>query len=243
MLTSNNPLFSSQAAANGVWRNISNFFSTSIHVTGLEGNVWIEVSNDPNVLTNGATISAPATPVLSQYTPSNGVAGIAANTTYYVKTTFITPGGGETTASTEASLLVTAGNLLVVASPAKDTGGFATAYNVYVSTTTGSETKQTSDAKPIGQPFILYGLSSGIVVPGANTSGSPASGISITGNLAAGSFAVPGPAAAFNQIQIVIANGQAMINPSGAVWNYMRVCKDSTANTKLTSAFLFGQQG
>jgi hypothetical protein len=252
MQTANNTIFSSQAALNGTWRNINNWFNFSLHVTGLEGNVWVEASNDPTVLTDGSTISAPATPVLSQYTPlaGSGKQGIANTTTFYVKNTFVTA-AGETIGSSEASLSVLSGNLLVIASPAKDAGGYATGWNTYVSTTTGAELLQNLEDNAViaplafGQNFILVNgvQTSGIAVPGANTSGSPNSGVNISGNLAAGSYATPSPAATFNQLQIVIANSQAMINPSGLIWNYVRVCKDSTTNTKVTKAFLFGQIG
>ena len=69
MLTANNTIFSSQNALNGQWRNIQNWVAFSLQINGLEGNVWVEVSNDPNVVTDGANISAPSAPVLSQYTP------------------------------------------------------------------------------------------------------------------------------------------------------------------------------
>lgn len=46
----NNLIFDSTNAADGAWRNISNFQTVSIHITGVEANVWVEVSNeqDPN---------------------------------------------------------------------------------------------------------------------------------------------------------------------------------------------------
>lgn len=79
----------------------------------------------------------PAAPTLA-YTAG----GALAPTTYYVKVTYTTP-NGETVASAESSLLVPANNLLTVASPATY-GAVAgvTGWNVYVSTSAGTETKQ-----------------------------------------------------------------------------------------------------
>jgi hypothetical protein len=204
-------------------------------------------------MTDGAAIAAPGTPVLSQYTPTadSHYVGIPTTTTYYVKNTFVTV-NGETVASSEASLSVLAGNLLVVASPAKDTGGYATGWNTYISTTSGAERIQNLEDNAVivpvifGRSFIPYKglINSTIAPPVSNTSGSPNSGVSITGNLAAGSYTPPAPAAEFNQLQVIIdGSGNAMINPSGIIWNFIRVNKDSTANTKVTTAFLFGQIG
>lgn len=257
MQTAKNTILSSQNAAKGVWRDINNWFNFSLHLTGVEGNVWVEVSNDPSVMTDGANIAVPGTPVLTQYTPTadSGKKGIANTTTFYVKNTFVTV-AGETTGSAEASLSVLAGNILVVQSPAKDAGGFATGWNTYVGTTSGAELLQNLEGgaviSPIsfGKTFVLLNgvASSGIVVPVANTSGSPNSGVNITGNLASfptTSFtAGTATGTALNQIQVILdGSGQAMINPSGIIWNYIRVVKDNTAQTKVTNAYLFGQIG
>ena len=252
MLVANNTIFSSTAATTGAWRNISNWINLSLHITNLEGNVWVEVSNDPNVLTDGATIAAPAAPVLSQFTPTSDIhlAGVAANTTYYVKNTYVTATNtsgvnGETVASTESSLTVLAGNILSVASPAKDTGGYAVGWNTYISTTTGTETAQNLEDNAIvvplsfGRIFPLKNLvNSQIVPPASNTTGSPTSGVNITGNLV-GLGATP---ATSTQVQIVVSGTQAMINPSGVAWNFIRVNKTG-GGSLLTTAYLFGQQG
>jgi hypothetical protein len=251
MLVANNLIFDSTNAADGAWRDVSNWVAYSIHITGLEGNVWIEVSNDPAVKSNGASTLTAPTPVLSQYTPSadSHLTGVATNTTYYVKLTYVTK-NGETQAGTEASLLVTAGNLLIVNPPVKDAGGLATSWNVYVSTASNKETLQnlTSGAVILplqfGQPFNMINLlNAGPLVPGANTAGSIGVGINISGNLAAGSYTPPAPN--FEETQIVIdqTSKQAMVNPSCLVWNYIRVRKDTTTQTLETKAFLFGQQG
>lgn len=269
MLTANNQIFSSQTAQSGAWRNIQNWINFSLHITGLEGNVWVEVSNDPNVLTNGANISAPAAPVLTQYTPTsdNHLSGVPVDTTYFVKNTYVTPnslnpsggapqyttaGLGETTPSAETSLLVKAGNLLVVQSPAQDAGGVASGWNTYISKATGTETLQNLEDNAVisprqfGQTFILtnYGLStSGPSVPVANTSGTANSGVNLTGNLVsfpAASYTPGATGTGLNQIQVIISGTSAMINPSGIIWNFIRVCK-SGGGAEKTQALLFGQ--
>jgi hypothetical protein len=219
----------------------------------MEGNVWVEVSNDPNVLVDNSStqIAAPGTPVLSQYTPTpdQHLSGVAVNTTYYVKNTYTTspgvystlPNGGESLPSTEASLTVLAGNLLVVKAPAPDAGGFAAGWNCYISTTTGTETRQnTGNALSFSTNFTpTTVVSSQIAVPSSNTTGTPNSGVNITGNLV-GATASGITALGLNQIQIVVSGSSAMINPSGIIWNYIRVNK-SGGGASLTQAFLFGQ--
>jgi hypothetical protein len=259
MLTANNTIFSSKNALNGPWRNVNNWTAFSIHVTGLEGNVWIEVSNDPNALTNGSNvIGAPATPVLSQYTPTadQHILGVPVDTTYYVKTTYLSAAGtsladsgnstststivGETTASSEASLLVKAGNLLSVASPAQDAAGLATAWGVYVSTASGQETLQMKLG--ISQTYNLWAMDTNLKAPpSVDTSGSPSAGVIITGNLA--THAANPTNDILPQSDLAFSNdgAQAMWSPSCLVWNYVRVCKDTTSQTKVTTAFLFGQ--
>src|SRR5260370_41981180 len=95
---------------------------------------------------NPLGLAAPGAPVLSQIAGG----GLAA-TTYYAKTTYV-DAAGETLPSTEASLAVALNNLLQVASPAALAG--ATGYNVYVSTTTGTETKQNSAPIAIGTAWL-----------------------------------------------------------------------------------------
>lgn len=46
----NNLIFDSTVAADGEWRNVSNFIALSVYLTGTESNVWIEGSNDPSIV-------------------------------------------------------------------------------------------------------------------------------------------------------------------------------------------------
>jgi hypothetical protein len=284
MLTANNAIYNATPTTgqtiNGNWRNIQNWINFSLHIKGIEAgsNVWVEVSNDPNVLTNGANISAPAAPVLTQYTPTsdNHLSGVPVDTTYFVKNTYVTPnslnpsggapqyttaGLGETIPSAETSLLVKAGNLLVVQSPAQDAGGVAIGWNTYISRATSTETLQNLEDNAIvaprqfGQTFILtnYGLSTaGPSLPVSNTSGTANSGFNLTGNLLPPYTVVTGAGTGtgLNQVQVLAVAAvtgppavpaMAIINPSGIIWNFIRVCKTGGTTPALTIAYLFGQ--
>lgn len=82
----------------------------------------------------------PAVPTASLSQTPGGSIGA---TTYYARITYQTAGGFEVAPSAEQSLAVSANNLLVVASP-NLSGSVAgvVGYNVYVSTSPGTETKQ-----------------------------------------------------------------------------------------------------
>jgi len=156
---SNQILKTNLAAADGAWRNVSNFVASSIHIfaqtsaglpVALSGTITIEVSNDPNVnIDNLATqIAAPSAPVLTAFTPTSAGHGQTSSAgggnqafaypaaTYGVKLTYVNL-KGETVASTPTSLAVAAGNTLQIGAPGPDTGGYATGYNVYVSVNGG----------------------------------------------------------------------------------------------------------
>ena len=128
------------------------------------GGTDISVDDLPNIGIVGQPLTAPSAPTLS-----SASGGTIAATTYYVKTTYLTA-DGETTPSTESSLAVAADYLLVVDSPASSVG--ATGYNVYVSTATGTETKQNSAPIAIGTNWTepTTGLVSGSALPTSNTS-------------------------------------------------------------------------
>ena len=127
---------------------------------------------DANDTSSGATFTGSITPVSPPAAPSlsSTSGGTLAATTYYVKTTYTTA-AGQTLPSAEDSLAVAADNLLVVASPVASTG--ATAYDVYVSTSTGTETLQASGIA-IGNSWTepTSGLVAGAALPSASTAGS-----------------------------------------------------------------------
>lgn len=85
---------------------------------------------------------APAGPTLGH--TSGGSLSAA---TYYVVVTYVSA-SGESVASTESSLAVSAANLLTINSPAARTG--ATGYNVYVATASGQETQQNTTPISLG---------------------------------------------------------------------------------------------
>lgn len=95
MLTANNLIFdSTDAAANGGWRNVNNWTAFSIHVKGLEGNVWVEVCNDPACLTTPSMSGVPITGNLADKTASTGYQSNPnpADTTDQADTVFTTDG-------------------------------------------------------------------------------------------------------------------------------------------------------
>ena len=173
MQIKNLQIFSSTAAADGVWIDVSNLVNLSVYFTGIDAQTWIEVSNDPNAPINGAGIGAPGSaPVLSQFLSQPGslstqppnpalVTSQLPTATFFVKTTFITK-WGETTPSTESSLAVTYGNYLYVApaAPSAAQAPYVTGYNIYVGTVTNTETLQTG---PQYQPQRLV---DGVGTPG-----------------------------------------------------------------------------
>lgn len=112
---------------------------------------------------NGSQISAPAAPSLSAV-----VSGALPGATYYVKTTYLNA-YGETTASAESSLVVAGNSVVKVTSPIVKSG--ATTYNVYVSTSAGTETKQNAAPITIGTDWQEpdSGLIAGAALPSSNT--------------------------------------------------------------------------
>ena len=106
--------------------------------------------------------------------PTNGAltstsGGTLAATTDYVRSTWVTA-SGQTTGATETSLAVAADYVLNVAAPSSPPAN-ATGWNVYVSTTTGTETLQNSS--PIGTTTAWVepttGLVTGASLPSSNT--------------------------------------------------------------------------
>lgn len=132
------------------------------------------IGNSSTILTVNTTpavlLSAPTTPSLTQ---TSG--GSISSTTYYAKTTYVNQ-FGETVGSVEASFAVATNFLLKITSPiASGSGvGAATGYNVYVSQSSGTETKQNNSVIPIGTDWTepTSGLlTNGSGLPVANTAG------------------------------------------------------------------------
>lgn len=115
-----------------------------------------------------AGYSAPTTGALT-----STAGGALGGATYYVKTTWVTE-SGETLPSTETSLAVAASHVLNVAHPTGAAPAGAIGWNVYVSTTTGTETLQ-NGGTPIaaGTAWVepTSGLVAGSALPSSNTTG------------------------------------------------------------------------
>ena len=113
------------------------------------------------------TNTPPAAPTLSSV-----AGGTLAATTYYVKITYVNA-AGETLPSAESSLAVAADYVLSVASPAATSG--ASGWNVFVSTSSGTETLQNSSPIAIGTAWQepTTGLISGSALPTTSTFGVP----------------------------------------------------------------------
>jgi len=97
-------------------------------------------------------------------------AGTLAAATYYVRSTW-TNAAGETLASPETSLAVAVNNVLNVAAPSSPPAA-ATGWNVYVSTATGTETRQNGTTPvALGTAWVepTTGLVAGTALPTSQT--------------------------------------------------------------------------
>lgn len=129
------------------------------------------------------TVAAPAAPVLSQ----SAQGALALGNEFY-KVTLVTA-AGETTASAEATIARSANNVVSVASPSPSDAR-VTAYNVYASTTTGTEVLQNTYPIPLGYDWTepTTGLVTGTVSPPATntatgpTGSNPGNSVSVTGS-------------------------------------------------------------
>jgi hypothetical protein len=105
--------------------------------------------------------------------------GTLAATTYHVRATLVNLSGGESTPSNEQTLAVDVNNLLHVTSPLPifPARASVTGWNIYVSTATGTETKQNSTPIAIGTNWTepTSGLIAGAALPLIDTSATPAS--------------------------------------------------------------------
>ena len=129
------------------------------HYTDVLVPIGTKTSDQYNALT------APAAPTLSSV-----VGGTLGATTYYVRTSYKSS-TGETLASAESSIAVPALSLLKVNSPAVMAG--AVGWDVYVSTTTNTETEQNSSPIAIGTAWTepTTGLIAGVAMAASNTTG------------------------------------------------------------------------
>jgi hypothetical protein len=159
-------------------------------------------------------ISPPAAPTLG--TTSGGTLGA---TTYFVKVTYVSAAGavsppaGETLPSAEASQAVSLNNLLIVTSPGAATG--ASFYNVYVSTTTGTETKQNATPIALGVNWTepASGLISGAALPTRNGTGFEPLDIFVPDPVASASYTAPTVDIGYDDSVRVFATEAATMGP------------------------------
>jgi len=126
----------------------------------------------PSATFNGP-LNLPPLSTPASVTPTSIAGGALGAFTAYVRITIVASGGGETLASPETSLAVAASRLLVVGSPARPAGSpNAIGWNVYVSTTSGAETKQNTSTLAFGASWTepTTGLIVGNALPIFNTS-------------------------------------------------------------------------
>lgn len=137
---------------------------------------FVEPVLAPNTVT-AVYLGGLSIPTAGLSTPTNGAltstsGGSLTGATYYVRSTWVT-NSGETLAATETSLAVASNKVLNVAAPSSAPTG-AIGWNVYVSTATGTETRQNGNT-PVatGTAWVepTSGLVSGAALPGANTTG------------------------------------------------------------------------
>ena len=119
-----------------------------------------------NIKNNGVAIPAITAPTNGSLTQT--AAGALAATVYYVRCTWQTA-AGETIASSETSLSVSANNVLNVAAPSSPPAG-VTGWNVYVSNTAGgganTEKKQNTTLLTLGTAWVEP--TSGLTTTGAS---------------------------------------------------------------------------
>ncbi len=138
---------------------------------------YVEPILAPHTMT-AVYLAGVSIPTAGYSAPTNGaltqtVSGALAGHTYYVRSTWVT-NSGETLAATETSLAVSVNNVLNVAHPTGSPPAGAIGWNVYVSISAGTETRQ-NGATPIavGAAWVEpdSGLVAGAALPVANTTG------------------------------------------------------------------------
>jgi hypothetical protein len=273
--------FATAVATNGPWIDISNLVSLSVQINNY-GSAGIEVSNDPNVMIDGPVIGPPSVgPVLSQFAstpgssaltgqgpyPSKPDASMLPAQTFYVVTTFVTK-WGETTASGNNSLAVTAGNYLFVAAPVPSAAQAPAVigWNVYVSLTGGAGTYVLQGAPGFDPQRLVDGIGSvgGTVDPLGPSSSTHfaisnalplqqnfamVNGFQNTGYVPPASDQSGGTNSGVNvgtfaaspdsAVATFISGGNVMWSPSSMTWKFLRVIGGGAT----TVAWINGQRG
>jgi uncharacterized protein (TIGR02217 family) len=137
---------------------------------------FVEPVLAPNMISN-IYLAGVSIPSAGYSAATNGAltqtsAGSLGAATYYVRSTWVTE-SGETSTSVESSLAVSASHVLNVAAPSSAPAG-AIGWNVYVSTSTATETRQNSTPIALGTAWVepTTGLiNTGAAFPLTNTTG------------------------------------------------------------------------
>jgi hypothetical protein len=137
---------------------------------------FIEPVLAPNTVSS-VNLAGAAIPSAGVSAPTNGTltstsAGSLSGATYYVRSTWVT-NSGESLPATQTSLAVASNHVLNVAAPGSAPAA-AIGWNVYVSTSTGTETLQNAGTPiALGTAWVepTSGLVTGAALPAANTTG------------------------------------------------------------------------
>jgi hypothetical protein len=159
------------------------------------------------------------------------VGGALALRTYYVRVNYDSA-TGETLCSAESNISVPAGSLLVVTPPPAITG--ATAWSVYVATTTNTETEQNVAPLGLGVPWTEpnSGLIAGVAMPPVNTTGWEVFNIFVPDPVATCSYTAPTVDTGYNSTLRVYSSSTAVMGyaQSGTI------TKSMSLDTWLTGA-------
>ncbi len=164
-------LLSTTAQAIGNWTTVTNgSFTVSIdgspfNITGLNFSIETNLNGVASAIQTAIRAAGVAPPAAPTLTAASG--GSLSAGTVYVKTTLVTA-FGESLPSTEANVAVAASDLVNVPSPT-GVGTEVIGYNVYASTTTGTEEKQNSAPISIGTAYQILTIITGASPPVTNT--------------------------------------------------------------------------
>ena len=148
-------------------------------------------------------VAAPVAPAAASLTAASG--GALSAGTVFVKVAYVTGNGGITAASPESSIVVTANQEVLVASPPTISG--VTGYNVYASTATGTEELQNAEPLPIGTTAVLTAVATGAAAAPTTSTATAVVAATVTiGGSVMGGFQpgyVQGLAASFARTNVV----------------------------------------
>src|SRR5437588_5949218 len=155
-----------QTATGGVLTNSTLTFTLSQPAV-LSGTATIAPSPASCYISTAGNIVGNPDPLALPALSTNTASGTLAAATYFVKITY-NGAGGETVASPEASVVLSAQGTVIVTAPVLQPAS-ATGYKVYIPSTTGTETLQAT-VTGFGNYSQSVPLAAGAALPGSNTS-------------------------------------------------------------------------